>query len=124
MMLLMMRRRYQAFTEPSMNDSTRKYFPAHMIGDAHDRHYRQHQPQCADMDRDQKHQRRNDNRAGERLPWVKAHGRPSGWRAALMVDGMGRFEPPRPMHQPVGPVKPSVMGEQVKKAESGRYQSG
>jgi hypothetical protein len=94
-----------------MNDEAREHFPAHMIGDAHDRHNRQHQPQCADVDRDQKHQSRNDNRPRERFPWVKTHGCPCCWRAAFMVDGMGFFEPPRPVHQAVGPVKPCVVRE-------------
>ena len=91
----------------------RKHFPAHMVGDAHQRHDAQHQTQHRDMDRHQEHQRRDHHRAGQRLDRVEAHRRPGGWRAAVMMHGMGDPEPFGLMHPAMRPVKPCVMREQI-----------
>jgi hypothetical protein len=86
-----------------------------MVGYAHNGHNRENDRQCAGMNRDEKDQRGDDDCAGHRLPRVKTHRSPRGWRAAFMMDGVGGLKPPGPVHQPVGPVKPSVMGDQIER---------
>lgn len=65
------------------------------------------------MNGDDKNQCRDDKRAGQSLPWMKRHGRPCGWRTAFMVDRMCGLEPIWPMHQAVGPIKPSIVRKKI-----------
>jgi hypothetical protein len=85
-----------------------------MVGDPHQRHDREHTRKRAYMDGDEKHKYWNHNCAGQRLPWVKTHRGPCGWRAAFMMHGMRLFKPPWAVHQPVRPIKPCVMRRQIK----------
>ena len=65
------------------------------------------------MDRDKKYQYRNQYCPADRFDRVKAHRGPRRGRATVVVDFVGETEPPRPVHQAVGPVEPSVLCEQV-----------
>jgi hypothetical protein len=98
MMFLMMCRRYQPFPQWTMNNRAREQLPPHVVGDPHQGHDAQHAAQCGDMDGDDENEGRDDQRAGQCLPRVKAHRGPSGWRAAFMMHGMRLFEPIWPVH--------------------------
>jgi hypothetical protein len=95
-----------------MNDPTRKQLPPHMIGDAHHRHNRQYNRQCADMNWDKEHKDRDHQRARQRLPRMKTHCGPCSRWLAVMMHRMRQFEPEWLVHQPVGPIKPRVMREE------------
>lgn len=84
-----------------------------MIGDPHKRHYAEHKAQCDDMNRNDEHQQRDHDSAGQGLPRMKRHCRPRSWRPTFMVDGMRKLEPIGPVHQAVRPVKPGVMGKHI-----------
>ena len=65
------------------------------------------------MDGDDENQQRDNDRAGQRLARVKAHGRPRGGIAAGVVDGVHPLEEARRMHRPVRPVKPRIVREEI-----------
>src|SRR3546814_7332712 len=65
------------------------------------------------MDRDDEHQKRNDDCPDKAFPWVKAHRRPGGGRAALVVYRVAAAEQRRTVHPPVRPVKPCVVDQQI-----------
>jgi hypothetical protein len=66
------------------------------------------------MNGDQKDQSGNDKRTRQRFPRVKGHCGPGRGRAAGVMNGVRGLEPPRPVHQAVGPIKPRVMPDQKK----------
>jgi hypothetical protein len=113
MMPLMMTCRDQPCPQRPPPHPGREYLPAHMIGNPHNRHDRQHQAQRGDMNGNYEDQQRNHDRAGQRLAPMEAHRRPGGGWAAGMVDGVIAAEQRRHVHRPVRPVEPGVVQEQV-----------
>jgi hypothetical protein len=83
-----------------------------MIGDAHKRHDRKHNRQCADMHGDDEDEGGDEYSAGYRFPWVKAHRRPCGRRAAGVMNGVRQFERARAVHAAVSPVEPTVVQQE------------
>ena len=96
-----------------MNNPSGKHFPAHVIGDTHDGHDGQDQPQDANMDGDQKNQQWDDDCAYHRLDRVKAHRGPCGGWAAGVMHCMGNAKPFGAVHPAMGPVKPCVMRKKI-----------
>src|SRR3546814_3288847 len=71
------------------------------------------------MDRDDEHQKRNDDCPDKAFPWVKAHRRPGGGRAALVVYRVAAAEQRRTVHPPVRPVTPCVVDQQIEQHRTG-----
>lgn len=112
-MLLMVGGCYQPAPCWTMNKPAREDFPAHMIADAHHRHDGEDEAEHGDVDGDEKHQGGDDERAGEGLCPMEAHGRPCGGRAAVMMDGVEDFEDFGCVHPAVGPIKPCVVDGEI-----------
>ncbi len=107
----MMRRRDQPPTDWPRHHPARKHFPPHMVANPHNGHHREYKCQRSDMHRDHENERGNNHCAGERLPRVEAHRRPSGGRTAGVMNGVGDAEGGGCVHPAVGPVKPRIMSE-------------
>ena len=101
--------------EPAVDPAGGEHLPAHVIGDAHHRGDGEDDAERGPVDRDDEGQRRDQQRAGQRLPGMKRHRRPGGRRLGGMVDGVDGLEQPRPVHPAVRPVKPGVVEEQVER---------
>ena len=99
--------------EPALHPARREHFPTHVVGDTHHRGNRKNDAERRPVDGDDKGEGRNEQRARQRLPGMKAHRRPGGWRLRRVVDGMNGLEQPRPVHPAVRPVEPGVMEKQV-----------
>src|SRR6056297_962206 len=73
MMLLVMAGGYHPTSQRGMNETTRKHFPPHVIGHAHDSRHTKNQAQHGNMYGDQKHKHRNYNRAAYAFYRMEAH---------------------------------------------------
>ena len=113
MMPLVMARCYQPFPQLGMNKSAREHFPPHMIGDAHNGHDCQHQPEHRHMDGYHKQQQRDNHRARNSLKRMEAHCGPRRGRAAGMMDCVRDLEQTRLMHPAMSPVKPRIVEQEI-----------
>src|SRR3546814_708914 len=85
-MAVMMAGRDQPFADPPVHRRSGEKLPTHVIGDAEEGHDRQHGEQRREMDRDDEHQKRNDDCPDKAFPWVKAHRRPGGDRKSTRLN--------------------------------------
>ena len=114
-MALVMRRGNQPAPGRAIDDRPRKHLPAHMVGDAHDRHDRQQRGKRAPVQRHRQHQRGDHHRAGQRFPWMEAHRRPGGRWPAGVMHRVRDAERLGPVHPAVRPVEPCIVREQAER---------
>lgn len=96
-----------------LDQPARCELPAHVIGDAHYRHYRKNDEQGSNMNGNDEDESWNNNRSRQRFKRVEAHCRPGRWRSAGVVNGMSGPEQSGPMHPAMSPIKPGVVQQQI-----------
>lgn len=119
-MFLMMGRRDDPLTQWPMHNRFGKHLPTHMVANPHEGHDGEDHSQTRNMNGNDEHKRGNNNRPRHGLPRMKAHRRPGGWGAAVMMHSMGNAEQPGLMHPAMRPIKPCVMGQQKEQNRNGQ----